>query len=115
IPDGTPPIATRSYHTNPLFSDRNQVILDRSPSTALMRHSTSPWGSPLVVVQKKNKKNTPSGNSQPLNAGIKIARLPLPGIDKIIDSLDGCKIFSNFDTQSGYHQLVMDLQSKELT
>ncbi|CAM9694348.1 unnamed protein product, partial [Sphacelaria rigidula] len=30
-------------------------------------------------------------------------------------SLGGGKVFSNFDMQSGYHQLVMDLNSIELT
>ena len=115
IPEGTPPIAMRPYRTNPLLADKIQVILDGYLSAGLIRHSTSPWASPLVVVRKKNGKIRLTVNYQRLNAVTKIARLPLPRIDEIIDSLGGGKVFSNFDMQSGYHQLVMDPNSIELT
>ena len=115
IPDGTTPIAMRPYRTNPLLADKIQVILDEYLSAGLIRHSTSPWASPLVVVRKKNGNIRLTVNYQRLNAVIKIARLPLPRIDEIIDSLGGGKVFSNFDMQSGYHQLVMDPHSIELT
>ncbi|CAM9896298.1 unnamed protein product, partial [Sphacelaria rigidula] len=65
--------------------------------------------------REKNCKIRLTVNRQRLNAVTKIARLPLPRIDEIIDSLGGGKVFSDFDMQSGYHQLVIDPQSKELT
>ncbi|CAM9890096.1 unnamed protein product [Sphacelaria rigidula] len=105
----------RPYRTNPLIAGKIQAVLDEYLSAGLIRHSTSPWAFPLVVVQKKNGKIRLTVNYQRLNAVNKIARLPLPHIDKIIDSLGGGKVFSNFDMQSGYHQLVMDPHSIELT
>ena len=39
----------------------------------------------------------------------------LPYIDKIFDSLDGAQIFTTMDLYSGYHQILMDEESVEIT
>ena len=40
---------------------------------------------------------------------------PLPYIDEIFDSLDGAQIFTTMDRYSGYHQILMDEESVEIT
>jgi len=39
----------------------------------------------------------------------------LPNIDEIFDSLDGAKIFTTMDLYSGYHQILMEEESIEIT
>ena len=67
-----------------------------------------------MVVRKKNGKVRLTVNYQRLYA-VKTPRQPLPRIDDIIDSLGKGKLFSTFDMQSCYHQLVMDPDSIERT
>ena len=99
MPKGTPPIASRPYRTNPLLAAQVQVISDSYLAAGIIRHSTSPWASPLVVVRKKNGKIRLTVNYQRLNAFTTVPRLPLPRIDEIIDSLGKGKLFSTFDMQ----------------
>ena len=39
----------------------------------------------------------------------------LPNIDEIFDGLDGAKIFTTMDLYSGYHQILMNEESVEVT
>lgn len=52
---------------------------------------------------------------QRLNAVKPAAGLPLPGIDSIIDVFSNGPRFSTFDAQPGYHHVVTDPRSIELT
>ncbi|CAM9342467.1 unnamed protein product, partial [Sphacelaria rigidula] len=65
--------------------------------------------------RKKNGKIRLTVNYQRLNAVTAVPRIPLPRIDEIIHSLGRGKLFSTFDMQPGYHQLVMDPDSIEMT
>ena len=95
---------------------RDRVIIDSYLAAGIIGHSTYPWASPLVVVvRKKNGKIRLTVNYQRLHAVTTVPRLPLPRINEIIDSLGKGKLLFTFDMQSGYHQLVMDPDSTELT
>ena len=52
VPHGTQPIQSRSYILNPVLSKQVDAILDSFLAAGLIQHSTSPWSSPLVHVQK---------------------------------------------------------------
>jgi hypothetical protein len=48
-----------------------------------------------------------------LNAITKCDEHPLPRIDSILDSMGNAKLFSSLDLASGYHQVMMDDETKE--
>lgn len=49
------------------------------------------------------------------NQAIKRIRHVTPTIDDIFQALNGMKIFSKLDLRNGYHQLVLDSESKSIT
>ncbi|KAK9752634.1 Reverse transcriptase (RNA-dependent DNA polymerase) [Popillia japonica] len=76
----------------------------------------TPWLSPIVVVPKPNNTNAirMCVDMRCANMAIKRVRHLTPTIDDIIVTLNGSKFFSKLDLD-GYHQLVLDKQSRGIT
>jgi len=66
-------------------------------------------------VPKKNSKWRLCIDYRKVNEATKKDSYSLPNIEEIFDSLDGAKIFSTLDLYSGYHQILMDDDSVEIT
>lgn len=86
----------------------------------IIEHSTSPWNSPLLVVNKKpdnngNPKHRVVVDFRKLNSHTLGDAYPLPRIDDILDQLSNSKYFSTLDLASGYHQVLINKQDKEKT
>ncbi|KAK9711411.1 hypothetical protein QE152_g25478 [Popillia japonica] len=77
----------------------------------------TPWLSPIVVVPKPNNTNAirMCVDMRCANMAIKRVRHLTPTIDDIIVALNGSKFFSKLDLKDGYHQLVLDKQSRGIT
>ena len=71
----------------------------------ICRPSSSPWSSPLHMVQKKNGKWRPCGDYRALNAQTLPDNYPVPHIQDFAQQLDGCKVFSTIDLERAYHQI----------
>ncbi len=74
----------------------------------IIRHSDSPWSSPLHMVHKKDGSWHPCGDYRCLNLATTHDRYPLPSI--LSNKLHGCKFFSCIDLVKGYHQIPMAAQ-----
>jgi hypothetical protein len=102
---GTAPISKRTYRMPPkeLAKLKNQLqeLLDKG----YIRSSSSPWGCPALFVKKKDGSLRLCVDYRPLNAVTIKNKYPLPRIDVLFDQLDGAKVFSKIDLQSGYHQI----------
>jgi hypothetical protein len=102
---GTAPIFKRPYRMPPkeLADLKNQLqeLLDKG----YIRPSSSPWGCPALFVKKKDGSLRMCVDYRPLNAVTIKNKYPLPRIDVLFDQLDGAKVFSMIDLQSGYHQI----------
>ena len=70
-----------------------------------IRPSVSPWGAPVLFVKKKDGSLRLCTDYREINKGTIKNKYPLPRIDDLFDQLQGSKIFSKIDLQSGYHQL----------
>nr|GEW01077.1 putative reverse transcriptase domain-containing protein [Tanacetum cinerariifolium] len=70
-----------------------------------IRPSSSPWGSPVLFVKKKDGLFRMCIDYQELNKLTVKNRYPLPRIDDMFDQLQGSRYFSKIDIRSGYHQL----------
>nr|GFC14230.1 hypothetical protein [Tanacetum cinerariifolium] len=70
-----------------------------------IRHSSSPWGAPVLFVKKKNVSFRMCIDYWELNKLTVKNRYPLPRIEYLFDQLQGSSVYSKIDLRSGYHQL----------
>ena len=89
--------------------------IDEMLENNIIRPSTSPWSSPIVMVKKKSGEDRFCIDFRKLNSVTKQDKYGLPRIDEILDSLGKAKIFSSLDMASGYWQVEVDEESKEKT
>ena len=77
--------------------------------------SSSPWASPIILVQKKNGSLRFCINLRKLNARTIKDAYSLPRIEESLDCLNGACIFSSLDLKSGYWQVELDDDSIPMT
>jgi hypothetical protein len=77
--------------------------------------SKSPWGSPVVLVAKKDGSTRFFVDYRHLNATTKPDVFPLPRVDDSLDQLSRSKYFTTLDLAAGYWQVLVDPPSREKT
>ena len=87
-------------------ADEKQAIEDLK-AKGVIRNSTSPWASPIVLVRKKDGGVRPCVDYRKVNELVKPDGFPLPRIQDCLDSVAGSKLFSTFDLTSGYFQIPL--------
>ena len=77
----------------------------------------TPWVSPIVVVPKSKKPDEIRicVDMRMPNKAIKRTRHIMPTVDDILMRLNEATVFSKLDLNSGYHQLELDEQSRNIT
>lgn len=114
-----PPINQRPYRLpeaqKKIVSEHVRELLDSD----IIRESTSPWNSPILLVPKKSTDGTPKYRMccdlRRLNEVTKGDAQALPNITEILDQLGGMRYFSTLDLASGYHQIEIREEDKEKT
>jgi len=90
----------------------------------IIEHSLSPYSSPIFLVPKGQPQGTKNKIATEYRMVLDYRRVnekthkeafPLPIIQNIYDSLAGNKYFSCLDAMSGFHQLKLSENSKEIT
>jgi hypothetical protein len=74
----------------------------------------TPWVSPLVIVPKRDDIRICVDMRGP-NKAIQRTRHILPTFEEVISDLSKSKVFSKLDLAQGYHQLLLDEQSRHIT
>jgi hypothetical protein len=72
-----------------------------------IRLSSSPWGAPVLFVQKKDGSQRMCVDYRSLNDVTIKNKYPLPHIEDLFDQMRGARVFSKIDLRSGYHQMKM--------
>lgn len=101
------PLRQRPYRVSPT----ERRVIDEQVSDMLTRNvirpSTSPWASPVVLVTKKDGSIRFCVDYRRLNKITRKDVYPLPRIDDALDCLQGAEFFSSLDLRSGYWQVPM--------
>ena len=100
---GTAPISKHPYRmsSDQLLELKKQIkdLLEKG----FIRPSSSPWGAPVVFVEKKDGTQRMCVDYRLLNDVTIKNKYPLPRIEDLFDQLRGAKVFSMIDLRSGYH------------
>ncbi len=110
-----PPIRQRPCRTE--FAKRAEVRrqIHQMLDQGIIRRSSSPWASPVFLVEKKDSTQRFCIDFRKINYITKQDSFPLPLISEILDSLDQAKYFTSFDVTSGYHHVMVDERDIEKT
>jgi hypothetical protein len=102
---GTPPISKRPYKmpVNELVELEKQIA--ELQSKGFIHPSSSPWGAPMLLVEKKDGTQRMCMDYRSLNEVTIKNKYPLPWIEDPFDQMKGASVFSKIDLRSGYHQL----------
>ena len=80
--------------------------------TQVIRESSSPYASPIVLVKKKDGSLRLCVDYRQLNKKTRKDAFPLPRIEESLDALSGARWFSTMDLTSGYNQVPVTEKDK---
>ena len=109
------PIRMRPYRVPEAQKEKIEKCIDDMLDQGVIRPSTSPWASPVVLVKKPDGSDRFCADLRRVNAITKKDSYPLPRIAESLDALAGTQYFSSMDLMSGYWQIEMDPESREKT
>ncbi|GJX82276.1 putative reverse transcriptase domain-containing protein [Tanacetum coccineum] len=102
---GAAPVGRSPYRLAPAEMQELSTQLQELSDRGFIRHSSSPWGAPVLFVKKKDGSFRMCIDYRELNKLTVKNRYPLPRIDDLFDQLQGSSVYSKIDLRSGYHQL----------
>lgn len=107
------PVFTKSYRYPHVHKEEVRSQIGKMLDQGIIRHSTSPWSSPVWVVPKKldasgKQKWRVVIDYRKLNELTVDDKYPLPNISDLLDQLGKCQYFSTLDLASGFHQIEIE-------
>uniref|UniRef100_A0A3B5PZG8 Gypsy retrotransposon integrase-like protein 1 n=1 Tax=Xiphophorus maculatus TaxID=8083 RepID=A0A3B5PZG8_XIPMA len=81
----------------------------------VIRESSSPYASPIVLVRKKDGSIRLCVDYRQLNIKTRKDAFPLPRIEESLDALTGAQWFSTMDLASGYNQVPVTASDRHKT
>ena len=109
------PIKVRGRRVPPHQRTLVDEMLTEMTADGVIRPSSSPWSSPILLVKKKDGTPRCCVDFRKLNECTVRDAFPLPRIDESLDALSGAKYFTVLDLKSGYWQVPLEEASKEKT
>ncbi|GJS56730.1 putative reverse transcriptase domain-containing protein [Tanacetum coccineum] len=99
------PVAKSPYRLAPSELEELSGQLKEVQDKGFIRPSSSPWGTHVLFVKKKDGSFRMCIDYKELNKLTIKNCYPLPKIDALFDQLQGSQFLSKIDIRSGYHQL----------
>lgn len=99
------PIRQRHRRIPPSEYEMVKDHINQLLQAQVIRESSSPYASPIVLVRKKDGSLRLCVDYRKLNSITRKDAFPLPRIEESLDSLTGACMFSTLDLASGYNQV----------
>nr|KAE8924551.1 hypothetical protein PF009_g25217 [Phytophthora fragariae] len=110
------PIAQRVRKIAPQFREKVSDLLKGLLSAKIIRHSTSPWASPIVVIIKKNGVDIRLCIDYRLVNGLtKLMIYPMPLINDLLEDLDKVLWYCSLDMASGFWVVSMTDRARAIS
>ena len=99
------PIKQAPRRTPVAYEGRDKEALEKMLNRGIIRESSSPWASPVVLVPKKDGSVRLCADYRKINDVTTKDAFPLPKISDCLDAVSGSVYFSTLDLTSGYNQV----------
>ncbi|MCO5586273.1 hypothetical protein L7F22_040212 [Adiantum nelumboides] len=99
-PPNKPPYRVSQAQQEEIMRQVNELV-----EKGMVRPSSSPFCSPVLLVQKKDGTYRMCIDYRALNRITIKNRFPVPRVEDLFDKLQGSTYFSRIDLKSGYHQI----------
>ena len=109
------PIRQRYRRIPPSEIDHVKAHIEQLLKAQVIRESSSPFASPIVLVRKKDGSLRLCVDYRLLNGKTRKDAFPLPRIEESLDALSGARWFSTMDLASGYNQVPVTEKDKPKT
>ena len=115
ITGGAPPVKSRYYRVPVAWEGEINEQIQEMLDNGIIRPSSSPWNSPIILVKKKDGTTRFVCDFRGLNDVTKKDTYPLPHMRDVIDKMAGSKYWTTLDAASAYWSMPLREEDKEKT
>lgn len=113
--DDGPPSYSMPYPMHPERLAALRELVQTYLDAGIITPSNSAWGSPVLLIPKKGGKFRFVVDYRKVNAKTKTLASPLPRMDDSLKMLGTGKLFSSLDLTSGYYQVGLHPEDREIS